>query len=638
MIPAILALVTLPMAQPSPKPFLSPMFSDHMVLQRDVKNTFWGWTKPGAKVTVSISGKSVTGVADGSGKWSVKLTPPPVGGPYSVEIKGGQIVTLNDVLVGDVWLCSGQSNMEQGIGMVRDAEKEIAAANYPNIRLFLHDKVTALRPQELARGLQWRPCSPETVAQGGWSGFSGVGYFFGRELHQSLKVPIGLIESSWGGTVAEAWTSTADLRPIKDFNQTLDQIDLQNRPGEPSATAKLAAWSTKNDPLDAASEPSYDDSSWEPAVLPSGAIAADLNGYDGAIWYRKNFNLATIPTDDPLLTFGQADDVQSVYINGKLVAEAFSASIYLQRYVAKSAFRAGANTIAVRLINQWGNGGFWHSNEHYNIRFTDGKYLELGGANWKRKKSTRLGGTNFPTLLDDNPNVPTALYNGMIAPIAPLAIKGAIWYQGESNVGRPGQYEKILQAMIGNWRRAFGVGDFPFYIVQLANYSSRSNVPIDNAWADLREAQARIAEAVKNSGLAVAIDIGEREDIHPRNKQDVGKRLALQALSKTYNKANIICSGPVFSSALRKGNVVVVKFKHAEKMRLASVANSGFALAGADGKFAWATPTIVGDSVYLTCSAVTDPKRVRYAWDADPFAALFNGSGLPAVPFQAEIK
>jgi sialate O-acetylesterase len=445
-----------------------------MVMQRDMPNTFWGWTQPGQKVTISVDGHSASGVAGSDGKWVARVSPPPVGGPYTVKIDGPSHAELDDVLVGDVWICSGQSNMEFGIGNANNAKEEIKAADHPNMRLYMLDRAASFVPLTQGNGT-WKVCDPQSVAQGGWNGFSAVGYFFGRTLEEHLKIPIGLIETNWGGTVAEAWTSEASLRKLKDFDPRLNQV------------------------------------------------ASQVDGIDQS------------------------------------------------------------------------------------------------NASWPLKAG--------------DPNVPTVLYNGMIAPIAPLAIKGAIWYQGEANVGRAAQYERLLPAMIEDWRETWGEPNFPFFIVQLANYSTRHQEPADDPWPELREAQTFTANHVKNAGLAVTIDIGDGADIHPKDKQDVGKRLALAALHTAYGE-DLVYSGPVYQSKESVGSTLVVSFHHTDGGLKADGPPKGFQLAGPDHKFHWAEAKIVGNTVVLSSSDVSNPVDVRYAWDADPEATLYNGAGLPAVPFR----
>ena len=447
-------------------PLLSPIFGDHMVLQRGEANTFWGWAKPGQEVTVSVDGKRAKGKANAEGKWSVKLNPPKVGGPYTVVVEGGKRIELSDVLVGDVWICSGQSNMEMGITMTQNASEDIAGANRPNIRLFMVPRTARKEPVETVAG-EWKVCTPQTVSTGGWGGFSAAGYFFGAKLQRDLDVPIALIQSAWGGTPAEAWTRAEALR-------------------------KLGGWDEQ---------------------------LALLNGFD---------------QDKP------------------------------------------------------------------------------------------------------NANIPSVLVNGMIVPIAPLAIRGAIWYQGESNGSRGFQYRSLLPAMINDWRRMFNQGNFPFYIVSLANFQQRAEAPGDDNWAELREAQWLTTKKVRNTGLAVTIDVGDANDIHPKDKKTVGERLALIALAKEYGK-DVVYSGPQYKSMDVQGEEVRLAFDHLGGGLVArGGVLKGFAIAGEDRKWYWANARINGDLVLVRSPYVVKPKAVRYAWATNPEATLFNQAGLPAVPFRTD--
>ncbi len=618
---------------PAPLPLLSPMLGSHMVLQRDRLNTFWGWAAPGSTVTVTLDGKKATGVARSDGKWEARIRPPRVGGPYTVSIDGPQHVQLDDVLVGDVWVCSGQSNMEMGISMVNNSASEIAAANYPGIRLFVVQHATAFQPAPTPVG-SWAPCTSANIAQGGWNGFSAVGYFFGRELHKRLNIPIGLVETSWGGTVAEAWTSEHGLRPLRDFDPVLNLIDEQTKLGAPNMAQRLENWFQANDQptRQNAQAPSYDTAMWSSAHLPTTFEKIGLGGFDGVVWFKREFDLPEVPDGGAILSTGNADDSQTTWINGIRVNDTFALG-YGKASLQPGILKPGRNEIAIRILDTGGPGGLTSPNEHLALRLPGDKLFALAG-DWKYKAGADLkASTPMPPNLDDNPNVPTVLYNGQIAPVAPLAIKGAIWYQGESNAGRAEQYRRLLPAMIGDWRRTWGQGNFPFYIVQLANFATRHPQPVEDAWAELREAQTMTANKVKHSGLAVTIDIGDRVDIHPKNKQDVGLRLALAALHSTYG-FNIPYSGPEFRAARREGTALRVTFSHSDGGLQMRGGTAGFQIAGPDGKFYWADARVDGQTVVLTAPEVREPVAVRYAWDTDPEAHLYNGAGLPASPFR----
>jgi len=618
-------------------PFLSPIFSSHMVLQRDKPNTLWGWTTPDAKVTVTIGDEHAEGTADRQGKWMVKISPPPTGGPYTVKVDGPDHAELDDVMVGDVWVCSGQSNMEFGIQMTRNAPAEIASADNPGIRLFLLQRDISLTPTPTPVGT-WVQCTPQTIVQGGWNGFTAVGYFFGRELSQRLKIPIGLVETSWGGTVAESWTSREGLKPFKEFQPALAGIDAALHSGAETPAQLFDKWYRANDPGSAKGDdwaaPGFDDSSWKSANPPTYE-AVGLDKFDGVVWYRKEVDLPDpLPDGDAAIQLGVIDDMGTTWVNGVRVGECYEYGDNRNYPIPSGLLKPGRNVITVRCLDTGGLGGLYTPNKQKLV--LGGTSIPLSGP-WKYLPGADLTKSSpLPMILGGDPNVPTVLYNGMVAPIVPLAIKGAIWYQGESNVGRATEYQRLLPAMIGDWRRSFGQGDFPFLIVQIANFGARHPQPVDDPWAELREAQDLTAQRVRSTALAVTIDIGEGGDIHPKDKQDVGLRLALDALHVTYGQ-NVVYSGPVFRKAWRDGYTLHVKFDHSDGgLKASGDKLLGFEIAGADHKFVWADAQILGDDVVLSSPALLEPVYVRYAWDANPEATLMNGAGLPAVPFRTD--
>lgn len=459
---------------------LPALVGDHMVLQRNVPVPVWGWAAPGEQVAITFRGHDYPAAPDAAGRWQVTLPAMPAGGPYTLVVRGQNIITLADVLVGDVWLASGQSNMELPLRdphapapgaypLILNAEQEVAMANFPQIRQFTVKKVVAYQPQGEGEGSGWQVSSPATAG-----GFSAVGYFFARDLYQRYQVPIGLISSPWGGTPAEAWVSPEALRQLPDFQAPV--AALATRPARP-------------EPLD------------------------------------KNAQ-----------------------------------------------------------------------------------------------------------------NTPTVLYNGMIAPLLPYALKGIIWYQGESNVGRAAQYRTLFPALIRDWRARWG-RELPFVFVQLANFTKALPLPGPSAWAELREAQAS-ALALPGTGMAVAIDLGDPDDIHPANKQEVGHRLALAARQVAYGDKRILAAGPTYQSMQVSGSQVRLKFSRVGKglcLKSGTTTLTGFAVAGVDGQFHWAAATLAGrDEVVLSCAAVPAPVAVRYAWADNPVSNLYNQAGLPATPFRTD--
>jgi sialate O-acetylesterase len=628
-------------------PFLSPLFTDNMVLQRDIKAPVWGWTEPGRQVTVRIQDKTAQATADSHGRWLARIGPLAAGGPYDLTISGPQNITLKSVLVGDVWVCSGQSNMEMGIGNVDNAEQEIAQANYPEIRLFTVPKKVAVEPQTTFAG-QWLVCTPETVHAGGWNGFSAVGYFFGRTLHQQLHVPIGLIHTSWGGTPAEAWTSGEALSAMPDYRPAvaqMKQLAVDQQRGQADYLARMAAWWTKNDPGSAHApgwaDPAFNTAAWNTMPLPQNwenAGIPELSAFDGVVWFRKEIDLpASAVGKEALLHLGPIDDRDTTWINGVKVGGLDQWDIARNYRVPAGVLKPGRNVIAVRVLDTGGNGGIYGKPEQMALEISDVPPILLAGP-WLYKASLPLAKAQpLPMNADNNPNVPTVLYNGMVAPLIPFGIKGAIWYQGESNAGKAYQYRTLLPTMIRDWRTRWGEGAFPFLIVQLANFMPTSPQPVEDAWAELREAQLMTAEKTPKTGLAVAIDIGDAKDIHPRNKQDVGKRLALSALAIAYGR-KLEFSGPLYRATQPEEGKIRLRFDHVGGGLAARDGGrlTGFAIAGEDRHFVWADAVIDGSTIVVSSPLVPHPVAVRYAWAINPVANLINKEGLPASPFRTD--
>ncbi|MCW3055793.1 MAG: Sialic acid-specific 9-O-acetylesterase [Chthonomonadales bacterium] len=648
---ALLALILVAHTQrgeaQAAKPYLHPLFTDHMVFQRGIKAPVWGWTTPGKTVTVSMDGKSASATAGSDGKWMAPLGPFKAGGPYTLTVNGPETTKVEDVLIGDVWICSGQSNMEMGIGNVNNAQDEISKANNPNIRLFSVPKKIAGEPQDLVVS-HWENCTPQTIAAGGWGGFSAVGYFFGRHLQESQKVPIGLIHTSWGGTIAEAWTSASALRTMPDFAPQVDSVEKTYAALKTGAGGtfeqQLAAWYGKNDPGTAHTwgKTDFDAADWKTMKLPVAWESAGLPDYDGVVWFRKEFDLPDGWSGKELvLHLGPIDDDDTTYVNGVQVGATRGYNIDRVYKVPASAMKAGHNVIAIRVLDTGVTGGINGKPEQMFLTSAElgsTPLMPLAG-DWKYKDSAQVGKVPpIPTPVSDNPNVTTVLYNGMIAPLLPYGIKGAIWYQGESNAGRGMQYRTLLPTMIKDWRARFGVGEFPFFIVQLANFYPVVDQPIQEGWADLREAQLLTSENLPKTGIAVAIDIGDAGDIHPKNKQEVGRRLGLSADAIAYGN-KIEYSGPLYKSMKVEGDKIRLTFSHLGG-GLATKDGTplkGFAIAGADGHFETALASIVGDTIVVSSPKVPTPTAARYAWANNPVCNLVNKAGLPASSFRTDM-
>jgi sialate O-acetylesterase len=628
------------------KPFLHPLFTDHMVFQRGIKAPVWGWTQPGKKVTVGMDGKTATATAGPDGKWMAALGPFTAGGPYTLTVNGPETAKVEDVLIGDVWICSGQSNMEMGIGNVYNAPDEIAKATNSNIRLFSVPKKIAGEPQETVAS-HWDTCTPQTVAAGGWNGFSAVGYFFGRHLQETQHVPIGLIHTSWGGTIAEAWTSASALRTMPDFAPQVDAVEktyAEMKKGGAGFDKMLADWYTKNDPGTTHNwgAADFDSAAWKTMKLPTAWEAAGLPDYDGVVWFRKDFDLPDGWAGKTLtLHLGPIDDDDTTYVNGVQVGATRGYNIDRVYKVPASVLKAGHNVIAVRVLDTGGAGGINGTPDKMFLTTTElgaGQSMPLAG-DWKYQDSAPLTKANpVPMQTDNNPNVTTVLYNGMIAPLLPYGIKGAIWYQGESNAGRGMQYRTLLPTMIKDWRSRFGVGEFPFFIVQLANFTPVVDTPIQEGWADLREAQLLTSENLPKTGIAVAIDIGDAGDIHPKNKQEVGRRLGLSADAIAYG-SKVEYSGPLYKSMKVEGDKIRLTFAHLGGGLATKDGGplKGFAIAGADKHFEFADAKIEGDTIVVSSAKVPNPTAVRYAWANNPVCNLVNKAGLPASSFRTDV-
>jgi sialate O-acetylesterase len=619
---------------------VNPLFSDHAVLQAGREVPVWGTARDGEKVTVSLAGGTAAATAQ-SGRWLVRLPPMPAGGPYTLTVAGeANTVTVQDVLVGEVWICSGQSNMERQLGL-REGQKpitnwreEVTSASYPLIRHFGVTQKAVLSPETGVAG-QWIVCSPDTVES-----FTAVGFFFGRGLFQARKVPIGLIHSSWGGTPAEAWTSLDALQKMPEFAEAAAQVErtaAELKTGAYNYPKQLEGWFAKNDP-GAVGKPAWwapelEERAWEQQVLPGLWEAAGLPGFDGVVWFRRTIDLPESWTGaDAELHLGMIDDADTTWVNGIQAGATSGYQIPRIYRVPAAVLKPGRNVIAVRVLDTGGGGGLWggaDSMRLVSLKSGEGTAIPLTGP-WSRKVSASLAKVPFPPLdFSRSPATPSSLYNGMIAPLLPYAMRGVIWYQGEANVGREKQYRTLLPAMISDWRRVWGEGDFPFLFVQIAPHKGMT--------PEIREAQLLASQRTPNTAMAVTIDCGDADDIHPAYKQPVGARLALAARALAYGE-KIEYSGPVFASAQFAGSRAVLRFTHLGGGLVAKDgALIGFTIAGADKVFHAANAVIEDGTVAVSAPEVPQPAAVRYGWANVPVGNLFNAAGLPASPFRTDV-
>jgi len=622
-------------AEKSSPPFVSPMFGDNMVLQRGKPNTIWGWSKPDDVIHVEIAGHTAKAAAGADGRWQVRIEPPAAGGPYTLTIVGAQHVELHEVLVGDVWLCGGQSNMELGLARTRNGAEEVAAANHPEIRLFKVQSHAAYSPATVVQG-RWKICSPQTVAEDG--GFSAVAYYFAQAVQRDIHVPIGLIEDCLGGTPAEAWTSAETLRPMKDFDAPLAELERLKSRGGPEYGNFIMHW---YDDYDIGQKNNWwtaglDDSSWKTVTIPGGFQELGVPDEPAVCWFRKEIVLPDpLPAGKAAIFLGVIERMDTTYINGQWVGA--SAWVENPRVypLGDGILKQGTNVVTVRVMKTKPQGGFMSKAETLCLKLGDGTKIPLAGE-WRGALSVDARPPHpLPPGFENWPVMPSVLFQGMIRPVAPLAISGALWYQGEANAGKAQQYQTLLPAMIGDWRKVFGQGDFPFYIVSLPAFMHHQDQPPENGgWADLRGAQAWTAATVKNSGLAVTIDTGDPDNIHPPDKKIVGERLALCALAQHYGE-KIPYQGPTFKSLETLHGALKIHFSHADGGLTAKGGKPGeFAIAGKDRQWHWADAKIEGESVVVSSPEVPEPEAVRYAWQSFPTATLYNGAGLPAVPFR----
>jgi sialate O-acetylesterase len=636
----ILLLFNLQMAIGQVK--LPRLVRDSMVLQRDTKINIWGWGAPKEKLSVKFNGKSYKATTGTDGKWMIQLPPMKAGGPYTMDIIASNKISLKDILIGDVWICSGQSNMvhQMKLHSVRYAD-EVANANNPVIRHFWIPTLTDLKgPHDDLPTGYWKSVNPEDVLE-----FSAVAYFFAKKIYEKYHVPIGLINASVGGTPIEAWTSEEGL---KDFTSIINTINKNKDTAYINSLSRRTSNNTNRQPpaiqdKGLTSSPAWYDvnyipKEWKTIAVPGYWEDQGIKDLNGVMWYRKEIEVPATMQGKPAKVFlGRIVDADVLYINGKQVGN--TTYMYPQRRYAVPAdlLKAGKNIVVVKVINSTGKGGFVPDKPY--CLFSGKDTVDLKGY-WQYK----VGEVYIPRIGQSfgggasAQNQPAALYNAMIAPIINYTIKGILWYQGESNASRAAEYEKLQPAQIIDWRNKWQQGNIPFLFVQLPNFMDANYMPSESQWAELREAQLK-ALSVPNTGMAVGIDLGEWNDIHPDNKKDVGERLALIAEKLAYGK-DIVYSGPVFQSATIDGNKIILSFTH---IGSGLITNDGeelreFAIAGTDKKFVWAKAKIVGNKIIVWSDEVANPMYVRYAWADNPDVNFYNKEGLPASPFETVIK
>ncbi len=617
---------------------LPGIIRDSMILQRDAKINVWGWALAGEKISIKFNAKTYKTITGNNGKWLLQLASQKAGGPYTMEIAGKNKIVLQDILIGDVWVCVGQSNMEHQMKLhaVRYAD-EIAHADYANIRQFKVPNVTnLLNVQDDVNGGSWKWADSSNVKD-----FSAVAYFFAKALYEKYHVPVGIINASWGGIPIEAMMSEDGLKDFPAILQTVEKnkdtayVNGVNR----KAAADMQSMPKPNDKGIAEKwyDASYVPKEWRTIAIPGYWEDQGVKDLDGAVWYRKEIDVPASVTHVPAkVLLGRIVDADELYINGIKIGS--TGYMYPQRRYAVPAnvLKTGKNLFVIHVTNNFGKGGFVPDKPYQLITGNDTVDLtgywqyKVGYVNTPRRGS----GGSFGIALQ---NQPTALYNSMIAPLINYNIKGFTWYQGESNTGKPGEYAMLQPAMIKDWHSKWKDTALAFLFVQLPGFMDYTYQPTESGWAMFREAQAK-SLALANTGMAVTIDVGEWNDIHPDRKKEVGDRLALAAFKIAY-KENMVYSGPIYQSKEINGNKIILSFTNTGTGLATSngEALGEFAIAGDDKKFVWANAVIEGDRIIVSSDDVPNPKYVRYAWaDDPPNANLINKEGWPASPFRTD--
>lgn len=609
------------------------LFSDGMVLQRNKAIPVWGFADANEKVEIHFNKQTKKTQADKNGKWTINLDAEKAGGPFELTITGKNKIVIKDVLVGEVWICSGQSNMEFQVFKTMNAEKEMNNANYPMIRHFGVGQDLSGKPKDDLKAGKWEVSSKETVGN-----FTAVGFYFARKLYAELKIPIGIINTSWGGTNVETWTSREAFEKSTEFKNMIADVPVMNVDSISKLYAqrmnerigKIQGGSVSTDNENIFKELSFDDASWGELNTPGLWENQPLGDLDGVVWMRKTIMLSAEDIKNKgTLHLAKIDDEDITYVNGIEVGKNNQWDAKRIYQIPANLLKEGKNIIAVRIVDNSGGGGIYGESDDLQLTLGS-KVIPLEGK-WKYRVivvKTALSPNSYPSLL----------YNAMVNPLVPYAIEGVLWYQGEANVWRANQYKKAFPLMISDWRAKFKQGDFPFYFVQLSTFDEfGGNSKKGSRWAELREAQSETLK-LKNTGMAVTTDIGNAKDIHPTNKQDVGLRLAAIALDNVYGKKQIF-SGPTYKSQEIKGNQVILTFDNIGEGLLTPNNDElkGFEIAGSDKVFHSVKAIIKDNKIIVSSTQVQNPVAVRYGWaDDDTAINLFNKEKFPASPFRTD--
>ena len=634
----------------SAKITLPQLVADHMVLQRETPLLIWGWAAPNEKITISFNGRIFKTVTDQQGSWTVKMKPMKAGGPFKMTLEGENKITLQDILIGDVWFCSGQSNMALPMERLKEAyPKVIENDNFPLIRNFFVPTKASLSGEasDLPRG-NWIPATGNNILS-----FGGTSYFFARKLFQEYKIPIGIINSSVGGTPIEAWVSRdafmGNLAQLKKINNFRDSVFMNNY--QKRVNISLSA---RPKPLPIVDHglsgpvkwisPDFDASGWRKFWMPGYWADQGLRNLNGIFYFRKELQIPSgMNGKQAKLYIGRIIDADSVFLNGKFIGNTTYQYPPRRYVIPQGLLKTGKNILIVKVVSSSGKGGFVPDKNYFLQTASDEKIdlrgewtYEVGYAQPRVNRSFSSGG-EMPIVAQ---NEPTGLFNTMVSPAVRFAIKGFVWYQGESNTGNAKGYAQLLPALIKDWRSKWKQGDLPFIYAQLPNFMEANYLPEESSWAEFRQSQLQ-ALSLPNTGMAVTIDAGEWNDIHPLNKKAVGERLALWASHLAYGDKQITFSGPIYKSNGKNGSEVVINFDYSSPGLVIKGAGklTGFELAGTDKIFYWAEAEIVGNTVVLSIPPGLKPAFIRYAWADNPDRAnLYNKTGLPASPFEAAVN
>lgn len=618
---------------------LPRIFSDHMVIQQKQPVRIWGWASPGEKVSVTLNDQKASVKTYKDGKWILTLPAQQAGGPFSLLVTGKNKIELKDVMVGEVWLCSGQSNMAFELKNSKFANAEIATSENVKVRHFKVPNRMSAIPADDFQGGAWQLSSPETSGE-----FSAVAYYYAKKLSETLNVTVGIINASWGGTFIEGWMSYEALHSLPEYSEyhqltpgELEDWFVSTEKKYDNLYQSLGINDRNNIREDSAEwrNPAFDDSKWPTVKLPQRFDYSLLPRFDGTVWFRREiFIPEEIARKGINVQLGRVDDYDITYINGRKVGSTMGVNRARSYAVDPSVLKSGKNLIAIRVHDYWERGGFLDSGETFKI--TSGNWTQTLAGDWKMT----IGKQTFMWIRTPNAH-PNLLFNGMLSPILPYTFKGAIWYQGENNVLFAKQYRQVLPELIKDWRKNFTNGEFPFYLVQLPNINSINSYSQHGGsdWAELRESQLAALQ-LPNTGMAITIDLGDSTDVHPTDKTQVASRLALLTLKNTYRQNLGEVASPLANEIQFQGEKAIILFRNSGSGLVARDRYGylrGFELAGADQKFCFAQARIEGDKVIVSSPKVPVPVAVRYAWSSNPSDAnLYNVEGLPASPFRSD--